>query len=151
MKTAAVLLLLALPFASQAAPPPGTHGEKAPAAEPMKRFQWRDEAAGYTFIAPPRWAGKVKAVPLASAELAKSGATSGVKFVAGATTLLVLLASDDERAKAVTDAGNRELSRHDGHIVAVHAEAGSGDLALSDDELANAVVWDGHAPGTVSR
>jgi hypothetical protein len=151
MKTAAFLLLLALPLAASAAPPPGTHGQKAPAAEPMKQFQWRDEAAGYTFVAPPRWAGKVKAVPLASAELAKSGATSGVKFVAGSKTLLVLLSSDDERAKAVTDAGNRELSRHDGHIVAVHASTDSGDLALTDDELAHAVIWDGLPPNTTAR
>jgi len=151
MKTAAALLLLTLPLAAMAEPPPGTHGQKAPAAEPMKRFQWRDEAAGYTFVAPPRWAGKVKAVPLASAELAKSGATSGVKFVAGTKTLLVLLASDDERAKAVTDAGNRELSRHDGHIVAVHAATDSGDLALTDDELAQAVQWDGQQAGTAVR
>jgi hypothetical protein len=151
MKTAAALLLLALPLTAMAGPPPVTHGQKAPAAEPMKRFQWRDEAAGYTFVAPPRWAGKVKAVPLASAELAKSGATSGVKFVAGTKTLLVLLASDDERAKAVTDAGNRELSRHDGHIVAVHAATDSGDLALTDDELAQAVQWDGQQAGTAVR
>jgi hypothetical protein len=151
MKTAAALLLLTLPLTTMAEPPPGTHGQKAPAAEPMKHFQWRDEAAGYTFVAPPRWAGKVKAVPLASAELAKSGATSGVKFVAGTKTLLVLLASDDERAKAVTDAGNRELSRHDGHIVAVHAATDSGDLALTDDELAQAVQWDGQQAGTAVR
>jgi hypothetical protein len=151
MKIAAFLLALGLPFAALASPPPGAHGEKAPAAEPMKTFQWRDEAAGYTFVAPPRWAGKVKAVPLASAELAKSGATSGVKFVTGSKTLLVLLASDDERAKAVTDAGNRELSRNDGHIVAVHASTDSGDLALSDDELAQAVRWDGQAAGAVVR
>jgi hypothetical protein len=151
MKTAAVLLLLALPLASHAEPPPGTRGQKAPAAEPMKRFQWRDEAAGYTFIAPPRWAGKVKAVPLSSAELAKSGATSGVKFAAGSKTLLVLLSSDDGRAKAITDAGNRELSRHDGHIVAVHAAADAGDLALTDEELAQAVQWDGLPAGTAAR
>ncbi|HEY4091196.1 MAG TPA: hypothetical protein VGN46_06740 [Luteibacter sp.] len=151
MKTAAVLLLLALPLAGHAEPPPGTHGQKAPAAEPMKRFQWRDEAAGYTFVAPPRWAGKVKAVPLASAELAKSGATSGVKFVAGTKTLLVLLSSDDERAKAVMDAGNRELSRHDGHVVAVHTATDSGDLALTDEELAQAVQWDGQIAGTSLR
>jgi hypothetical protein len=151
MKTAAFLLLLALPLAGHAEPPPGTHGQKAPAAEPMKRFQWRDEAAGYTFVAPSRWAEKVRAVPLTSAELAKSGATSGVKFVAGSKTLLVLLSSDDERAKAVTDAGNRELSRHDGHIVAVHAESDSGELALTDEELANAIQWDGSTVGTAVR
>jgi hypothetical protein len=151
MKTAAFLLLLALPLAGHAEPPPGTHGQKAPAAEPMKQFQWRDEAAGYTFVGPPRWAGKVKAVPLASAELAKSGATSGVKFVAGTATLLALLSSDDERARAVTDAGNRELSRHDGHIVAVHATKDSGALALTDEELAQAIHWDGVAPGTAAR
>ncbi|QWT21016.1 hypothetical protein KPL74_03145 [Bacillus sp. NP157] len=151
MKTAALALLLALPLAGHAMPPPGTHGEPAPAAEPMKRFAWRDEAAGYTFVAPPRWAGKVKAVPLTSAALAKSGATSGVTFVAGSKTLLVLLASDDERAKSVTDAGNRELSRHDGHIVAVHAEADAGALALTDEELANAVQWDGAAEGAAAR
>lgn len=151
MKTAAFLLLFALPLVGQAEPPPGTHGQKAPAAEPMKRFQWRDEAAGYTFVAPPRWAGKVRAVPLASAELAKSGATSGVKFVAGSKTLLVLLSSDVGRAKAITDAGNREISRHDGHIVAVHAATDTGNLALTDDELAQAVQWDGLPPGTAAR
>lgn len=152
--TAFAVLLSALPLAASAAyaePPPGTHMQRAPMPDPMKRFSWRDEAAGYTFVAPPRWAGKVKAVPLASTELAKSGATSGVKFVAGSKTLLVLLSSDDERAKAVKDAGNRELSRHDGHIVAVHAEADGGDLALSDAELGQAVVWDGVGVGGAVR
>lgn len=153
MKPVAIaVLLLGLSVAVSAAQnPPGTHGERAPAAEPMKRFAWRDEAAGYTFVAPPRWTGKVTAVPLDSAALAKSGATSGVRFVAGSKTLLVLLSSDDERAHAMATSGARELSRNDGHVLSVKTEAESGSLALTDQELADAVQWDGAASGTVTR
>jgi hypothetical protein len=151
MKSLTLALLLGFPLMASAQMPPGTHKHAAPTPEPMKRFAWRDEAAGYTFVAPPRWAGKVKAVPLDSKALAKSGATSGVRFVAGSKTLLVLLATDNERAQALTETGNRELSRHDGHVVAVKAEAGSGGLALTDEELASAVQWDGAVPGTAVR
>lgn len=151
MKTVAIALLLGCSFAACATPPPGTHGQRAPAAEPMKRFSWRDEAAGYTFVAPPRWADKVRAIPLDSAALAKSGATSGVRFVAGSKTLLVLVSSDDERAHSLAATGNRELSRHDGHVVSVKAETDSGELALTDEELAAAVQWDGAVSGTATR
>jgi hypothetical protein len=151
MKTLTLALLLGIPLVASAQTPPGTHGQVAPASEPMKRFAWRDEAAGYTFVAPPRWADKVKAVPLDSKALAKSGATSGVRFVAGSKTLLALLATDETRANALMTTGNRELSRHDGHVVAVKAEADSGNLALTDAELASAIEWDGAAQGTVAR
>jgi hypothetical protein len=151
MKTLALALLLGIPLMASAQTPPGTHGQAAPTAEPMKRFAWRDEAAGYTFVAPPRWADKVKAVPLDSKALAKSGATSGVRFVAGTKTLLVLLATDEVRANTLMTSGNRELSRHDGHVVAVKAEADSGSLALTDEELASSVEWDGGAQGAAAR
>ncbi|PTR32977.1 hypothetical protein C8J98_104188 [Luteibacter sp. OK325] len=150
MKSLTLALLLGLPLMASAQTP-GTHGHAAPLPEPMKRFAWRDEAAGYTFVAPPRWAGKVKAVPLDSKALAKSGATSGVRFVAGSKTLLVLLATDEVRSNALVATGNRELSRYDGHVVAVKAEADAGDLALTDAELASAVEWDGGQSGTVAR
>jgi len=151
MKSLTLALLLGLPLMASGQTPPGPHRQAAPTPEPMKRFAWRDEAAGYTFVAPPRWAGKVKAVPLDSAALAKSGATSGVRFVSGSKTLLVLLSSDDERAHAMASSGARELSRHDGHVVSLKTEADSGALALSDDELASAIQWDGGAAGTVTR
>ena len=151
MKSITLAVLLGLPLMASAQTPLGAHRQDAPTPEPMKRFSWRDEAAGYTFVAPPRWAGKVKSVPLDSAALAKSGATSGVRFVAGSKTLLVLLASDDERAHAMASSGARELSRHDGHVVSLKTEADSGALALTDDELASAIQWDGGAVGTVSR
>ncbi len=151
MKSFTLALLLGFPLMASAQTPPGTHRQAAPVPEPMKRFAWRDEAAGYTFVAPPRWAGKVKAVPLDSKALAKSGATSGVRFVAGSKTLLVLMATDEVRADALMTTGNRELSRHDGHVVAVKAEADAGILALTDAELASAVEWDGGAAGTVAR
>ncbi|WP_285406741.1 hypothetical protein [Luteibacter sp. ME-Dv--P-043b] len=152
MKPLAIAFLLGCTFAASAAQtPPGTHGQRAPAADPMKRFAWRDEAAGYTFVGPPRWTDKVTAVPLDSAALAKSGATSGVRFVAGSKTLLVLLSSDDERAHAMASSGARELSRHDGHVLSLKTEAGSGALALTDEELAAAIQWDGGDTGTVTR
>lgn len=155
MKTLVLALLLGLPMTlsatPQSSPPPGVHREDAPAAQPMKRFAWRDEAAGYTFVAPPRWAGKVRAVPLESEELAKSGATSGVRFVEGSKTLLVLLASDEARLRALTAAGGSELSRHGDHVVAVQTAVDGGELALTNEELASAVQWDGGAQGTVSR
>lgn len=151
MKSLSLALLLGLPLMASAQMPPDTHGHAAPVPEPMKRFAWRDEAAGYTFVAPPRWAGKVKAVPLDSKALATSGATSGVRFVAGSTTLLVLLSSDDERAHAMASSGARELSRHDGHVLSLKSEADSGGLALTDAELASAIEWDGGQSGTVVR
>jgi hypothetical protein len=151
MKSLTLALLLGLPLTASAQTPPGTHGQAAPTPEPMKRFAWRDEAAGYTFVAPPRWVGKVKAVPLDSKALAKSGATSGVRFVVGSTTLLVLLATDAERAQTLAATGNRELSRHDGHVLAVKAEADAGGLALTDAELVSAVEWDGAQSGTSAR
>lgn len=151
MKTVVLALLLGLPILAGAAQVTGTHRHPAPAAEPMKRFSWRDEAAGYTFVAPPRWAGKVRAVPLESVELAKSGATSGVRFVEGSKTLLVLLASDETRMQALTAAGGSELSRNGNHVVAVKTQVDAGELALTNEELASAVRWDGGAQGTVSR
>jgi hypothetical protein len=151
MKSLTLALLLGLPLMASGQTPPGSHRQAAPTPEPMKRFAWRDEAAGYTFVAPPRWAGKVKAVPLDSKALATSGATSGVRFVAGSRTLLVLLSSDDERAHAIASSGARELSRHDGHVVSLKTEADSGELALTGEELASAIQWDGDAPGTAVR
>jgi hypothetical protein len=151
MKSLTLAMLLGIPLMASAQMRPGTHGQVAPAPEPMKRFAWRDEAAGYTFVAPPRWAGKVRAVPLDSKALAKSGATSGVRFVAGSKTLLVLVAADEVRANALMTTGNRELSRHDGHVVAVKAEKDGGELALTDAELASAVQWDGAGSGTAVR
>jgi hypothetical protein len=151
MKSLTLALLLGLPLMASGQTPPGSHRQAAPTPEPMKRFAWRDEAAGYTFVAPPRWAGKVKAVPLDSKALATSGATSGVRFVAGSRTLLVLLSSDDERAHAMASSGARELSRHDGHVVSLKTEADSGELALTGEELASAIQWDGDAPGTSVR
>jgi hypothetical protein len=154
MKTVVLALLIGLPMvasANQSPPPLGVNRHQAPVPEPMKRFAWRDEAAGYTFVAPPRWAGKVRAVPLESVELAKSGATSGVRFVEGKKTLLVLLASDETRVQALTAAGGSELSRRGDHVVAVKTVDDAGDLALTNEELASAVQWDGGAQGTVSR
>ena len=150
MKTVVLALILGLPVTPQALPP-GVHREDAPAREPMKRFSWRDEAAGYTFVAPPRWAGKVRAEPLMSAELAKSGATSGVRFVEGSKTLLVLLSSDEGRLKTLIQAGASELSRQGEHVVAVKTAADGGELALTNEELASAVQWDGGAKGTAAR
>ena len=150
MKSLTLALLLGLPLIASAQTPPGARGHAAPVPEPMKRFAWRDEAAGYTFVAPPRWAGKVKASPLDSKALATSGATSGVRFVAGPETLLVLLSSDDERAHAVASSGARELSRHGGHVVSVKTEAKGGGLALTEPELASAIQWDG-GEGTSAR
>jgi hypothetical protein len=151
MKTVVLALMLGLPVTPQATPPAGVHRENVPAREPMKRFAWRDEAAGYTFVAPPRWAGKVRAEPLTSKELAKSGATGGVRFVEGSKTLLVLLSSDEARLKALTGTGASELSRHGDHVVAVKSGTDAGELALTNEELASAVQWDGGAQGTVSR
>jgi hypothetical protein len=151
MKTVVLALMLGLPVTPQATPPPGVHRENAPAREPMKRFSWRDEAAGYTFVAPPRWVGKVRAEPLTSKELAKSGATSGVRFVEGSKTLLVLLSSDEARLKALTGTGATELSRHGDHVVAVKVGTAGGDLALTSEELGSAVQWDGEAKGAASR
>ena len=151
MKTLVLALLFGLPLVASATPPPGTHREAAPAPDPMQRFSWRDDAAGYTFVTPPRWAGKVRAIPLASANLAASGALSGVRFVAGNRTLLILLASDDNRANALTTSGATELSRHDGHVVAFKGASQTGALALTPAELAAAVQWDGGAAGGVAR
>ena len=151
MKTVVLALLLGLPILAGATQVPGTHRHPAPAAEPMKRFSWRDEAAGYTFVAPPRWAGNVRAVPLESTELARSGATSGVRFVEGSKTLLILLASDETRMQALTSTGASELSRHGDHVVAVKTSTDAGELALTNEELASAVQWDGGAKGTVAR
>jgi hypothetical protein len=150
MKSLTLALLLGLPLMASAQTPPGVQGHAAPTPQPMKRFAWRDEAAGYTFVAPPRWAGKVKAVPLDSKALAKSGATSGVRFVAGSETLLVLLSSDDERAHAMASSGARELSRHGGHVVSLKVEVTDGALALTEPELASSIQWDG-GEGTVTR
>jgi hypothetical protein len=151
MKSFTLALLLGIPLIASAQVRPGAHGLAAPTPQPMKRFAWRDEAAGYTFVAPPRWAGKVKALPLDSKALATSGATSGVRFVAGSKALLVLLSSDEERAHAMATSGARELSRHDGHVVSLKTEADSGPLALTEEELALAIQWDGGTVGTVSR
>ena len=150
MKSLTLALLLGLPLIASAQAPPGVRGHAAPVPEPMKRFAWRDEAAGYTFVAPPRWAGKVKAVPLDSKALANSGATSGVRFVAGSETLLVLLSSDDERAQAMASTGARELSRHGGHVVSLKADVNAGALALTEPELASSIQWDG-GEGAVTR
>ena len=151
MKTVALALMLGLPVTPQATPAEGVHRASAPEREPMKRFSWRDEAAGYTFVAPPRWAGKVRAVPLTSDELAKSGATSGVRFMEGSKTLLTLLSSDENRLQALSGTGASELSRHGGHVAAVKVPADAGELALTNEELASAVQWDDGAKGTAVR
>lgn len=151
MKSLAIAILLGLPMLAAAQTPPGAHRADAPAAQPMKRFVWRDEAAGYTFVGPSRWVGKVRAVPLASKALATSGATSGVRFLDGKHVVLELLAADDGREQALKSAGTTELSRHAGHVVAVTSAADGGELALTSEELAAAVQWDGGAAGTVSR
>jgi len=150
MKAIAIALLLSLSATSvDAQTPPGVHKEAAPVPHPMKRFTWRDEAAGYTFVGPPRWAGRVRAVP--SKALASSGATSGVRFMDGDKVVLELLAADDGREKALVTAGATELSRSSGHVVAVKTEAHGGELALTNEELASAVQWDGGAAGTAAR
>ncbi|HEY4292155.1 hypothetical protein [Luteibacter sp.] len=151
MKTVVLALMLGLPVTPQATPPSGVHREAAPPREPMKRFSWRDEAAGYTFVAPPRWAGKVRVDPLTSEELAKSSATSGVRFMEGSATLLVLLSADETRLQALTSTGASELSRHGDHVVVVKMGADVGELALTNEELASAIQWDGGAQGTVAR
>ncbi|NID14061.1 hypothetical protein [Luteibacter yeojuensis] len=151
MKTVVLALILGLPVTPQATPPPGVHREAAPAREPMKRFSWRDEAAGYTFVAPPRWAGKVRAEPLKSEELATSGATGGVRFLEGSKTLLVLLSTDETRLQALTRTGASELSRKGDHVVAVKMASDVGELALTNEELASAIQWDDGAKGTAER
>jgi len=152
MKAIAIVMLLSLSATSvDAQTPPGVHKEAAPTPHPMKRFTWRDEAAGYTFVGPPRWAGRVQAVPLSSKALAASGATSGVQFRDGDRVVLELLAADDGREKALLTAGATELSRSSGHVVAVKTEARGGELALTADELAAAVQWDGGTAGTAAR
>lgn len=151
MKTVALALMLGLPAVPQVPPAEGVHRAAAPARDPMKRFAWRDEVAGYTFVAPPRWAGKVRAVPLTSEDLSRSGALSGVRFVEGSKTLLVLLSSETTRLHALTSAGATELSRHGEHIVAAKARAEGSELALTDEELATAVQWDGETMGTNAR
>lgn len=151
MKTAALALILGVSAVPQVPPVEGVHRADAPVREPMKRFAWRDEAAGYTFVAPPRWAGKVHTVPLTSEELSRSGAVSGVRFVEGSKTLLVLLSSETTRLRILTSAGATEISRHGEHVVAVKVGTAGGDLALTAEELGSAVQWDGEAKGAASR
>jgi hypothetical protein len=151
MKTVLLALLMGLPVPPQATLPEGVQRADAPEREPMRRFSWRDEAAGYTFVAPPRWAGKVRAEPLTSKELAKSGATSGVRFMDGSKSLLTLLSSDETRLQALTGTGASELSRHGDHVVAVKTAVDGGELALTNEELASAVQWDGGVTGTQAR
>jgi len=151
MKTAALALILGMSAVPQVPPVEGVHRADAPAREPMKRFAWRDEAAGYTFVAPPRWAGKVRAVPLTSEELSRFGAVSGVRFVEGSKTLLVLLSSEETRLRVLTSAGAKEISRHGEHIVAVKVGTAEDELALTDEELGAAIQWDGEAKGAASR
>jgi hypothetical protein len=151
MKTVVLAMMLGLPVTPQATLPEGVQRADAPAREPMKRFAWRDEAAGYTFVAPPRWAGKVRAEPLTSKELAKSGATSGVRFMDGSKRLLTLLSSDEARLQALTQTGASELSRQGDHVVAVKTAVDGGELALTNEELASAVQWDGRVTGTQAR
>lgn len=151
MKSAALALILGIFTVPQVPPAEGVHRADAPAREPMKRFAWRDEAAGYTFVAPPRWAGKVRAVPLTSEELSRSGAIGGVRFVEGSKTLLVLLSSEETRLRLLTSDGATEISRHDGHIVAVKAGTAGGELALTREELGSAIQWDGEVSGAASR
>ncbi|NID06866.1 hypothetical protein HBF26_18410 [Luteibacter jiangsuensis] len=151
MKTVALALMLGVSPVPQVPPVEGVHRADAPVPEPMKRFAWRDEAAGYTFVAPPRWAGKVRVVPLTSEELSRCGAVSGVRFVEGAKTLLVLLSSEETRLHSLTSAGATEISRHGGHIVAVKVGTADDELALTDEELGSAIQWDGEAKGAASR
>lgn len=143
MKIVAFALLLALPAFAQTSPPPGTHGEPAPSAEPMRRFEWRDAQAGFTFVGPARWAGVVQAVRLEHGD--------GVRFVAGGKTLLTQHSGDEAKARILVASGDRELSRHDGRVVTITPGDDAEGLDLSDDELAAAVQWDGAAPGEASR
>ncbi len=106
------------------------HRATPPATTPMAAFVWRDDAAGYTFMPPPTWASKVRAVPLDAAALAKCGATSGVDFryVAdgGGTdySLLVLLATDEARAATLLRThGVQEVVRHADHVIATQPVA----------------------------
>lgn len=141
MKTLVLALLAGLPFSQQA--PPGMHRAPAPVTEPMRQFSWRDAEAGYTFIGPPRWAGVVQAVPLASGH--------GVRFVADGKTVLTLRSGDDAQAKVREDSGERELSRRDGRVVTVQAGEEEGPLALSQEEMSAAIRWDGERSGEADR
>ncbi|MBB3229028.1 hypothetical protein FHW69_003676 [Luteibacter sp. Sphag1AF] len=153
------LLLLPLSMGAAVTPPPVMHGTRAPEPEPMKTFRWRDDAAGYSFVGPPRWAGRVKAVPMDAKSLAASGATSGVTFVdtEHSQTLLILLATDDERSAAlVSTSGVHELSRHGGHVLAVkdgptRQTFARDAMMLTPEERDAAIVWDGATGGEVTR
>lgn len=143
MKAVALALLITLPAFAQVGPPPGSHGEPAPAAEPMRRFEWRDAKAGFTFVGPARWAGAVQAMPL--------GHGDGVRFVASGKTVLTLHSGDEALARIHVASGDRELSRHDGRVVTITPGDDADGLGLSDDELAAAVQWDGASTGEASR
>ena len=130
MNILVIALLIASPWASMAQTPPGVHRAAPPAATPMQAFVWRDEAAGYTFMPPPTWASRVRAVPLDAAALAKSGATSGVDFRYVAErggsgySLLVLLATDEARAATLLRTqGVQEIARHEDHVIATRPVA----------------------------
>ncbi|TCV94716.1 hypothetical protein EC912_103201 [Luteibacter rhizovicinus] len=160
MKALTLGLLLALPLGAGAAPspPPGVHGTRAPEAEPMKTFAWRDDAAGYSFVGPPRWAGRVKAVPVGAKDLAASGATSGVTFIdtKHSQTLLILLATDNERAATMLGTESvHELARSGDHVVArkdgpTRQTLVRDEMMLTPDELDTAIRWDS-AAGTTAR
>ncbi|KAF1006911.1 MAG: hypothetical protein GAK28_02231 [Luteibacter sp.] len=143
MKAVALALFLSLPAFAQAGPPPGTHGEPAPAAEPMRRFEWRDAKAGFTFVGPERWAGVVQAVALTHGD--------GVRFVAAGKTVATLH-SEDKKGLSIDEASaDRVLSRHGNRVVTFTLGDDAGDLGLSDEELAAAVRWDGAVSGEASR
>lgn len=142
MKTLVLAMLVGLPLSQQTSPP-GMHRSPAPEAQPMRRFVWHDAAAGYTFTGPPRWAGVVQAVPLASGH--------GVRFVADGKTVLTLRSGDDAQAKVREGAGERELSRRDGRVVTAQLGEGAGPLGLSEEEMASAVQWDGGGAAEADR
>ncbi|MDF3981188.1 hypothetical protein P3W24_04265 [Luteibacter sp. PPL201] len=137
MKTLILALLAGLPSSPQT--PPGMHREPAPEVQPLRQFSWRDPAVGYTFIGPPRWAGVVQAVPLQGAH--------GVRFVADGKTILTVRSSDDAQAEVREGSGAIALSRRDGRVLTAQVGDGAGPLALTPEEMASAIRWDGDAGG----
>jgi hypothetical protein len=133
----------------------------------MSAFVWRDDAAGYTFMPPPEWASRVRAVPLDAAALAKSGATSGVdfRFIAAdgknGPSLLVLLATDEARAATLLRTqGVQQVAQHEDHVIASQVTAPPVALDGKDGrefearrldlpQIREAIRWDGASRDTV--
>ena len=143
MKAVALALLITLPAFAQVGPPPGSHGEPAPAAEPMRRFEWRDARAGFTFVGPPRWAGAVQAVSL--------GHGDGVRFVADGKTVATLRSENKKDLSIDEASADQVLSRHGNRVVIFILGEDAGALGLSEEEMGAAVQWDGASPGEASR